>query len=62
MITRLTFTIWRLWTDRRAQDLVEYALATAFVAVTASAFFPPYLTPSISSIYSKITSIMDSQP
>ena len=62
MVARLSFHIWRLWTDRRAQDLVEYALATAFVAVTASAFFPPALTPSISTIYSKINAVFEAQP
>jgi pilus assembly protein Flp/PilA len=39
------------------QDLVEYALMAGFVAVSAGALFPPVAT-SISTIFSKITSLM----
>ena len=57
MISKLSCMVWRLWSDRRAQDLVEYSLA-AFLAVAVSAFFPPTIAPSISSIFSKINDIL----
>lgn len=44
--------------DRRAQDLVEYSLAAAFIAVAASAFFPPSIAPAISSIWSRVVQIL----
>jgi pilus assembly protein Flp/PilA len=49
--------IWRLrvWTDTHGQDLIEYALLAAFVAVAAGATFPPVAN-NISTIFSKITS------
>lgn len=62
MTLRLTTRCWALWTDRRAQDLVEYALAAAFVAVTVSAFFPPAIAPSISAVFSKIDGVLKSTP
>ena len=47
-----------LWMDRRAQDLVEYSLAAGFVAVAASAVFPPAIAPSISSIFQAVIDVM----
>ena len=51
--------IWRLriWSDNRGQDLIEYALMAGFVAVAAGATIPPVAN-NISTIFSKITSIM----
>ncbi len=46
-------------TDERGQDLVEYALVTGLVAVTAGSFFPPNLMPAVSTIFSKICSSMN---
>ena len=43
--------------ETAGQDLVEYALMAGFVAVAAGALFPPVAT-SISTIFSKITSLM----
>ncbi|MEP7352684.1 MAG: hypothetical protein ABI824_05585 [Acidobacteriota bacterium] len=48
--------------DIRGQDLIEYALMAAFVAVAAGAIFPSTITPSISTIYSKISSSLDASP
>ena len=62
MISRLTDAAWRLWSDRRAQDLVEYSLAAAFVAVAVSAFFPPSIAPAISNVFSKVVFIFSQQP
>lgn len=52
----------RLLRDRIGQDLIEYALMAGFVAVAAGAIFPSTITPSISSIYSKIVSTLDQTP
>jgi Flp pilus assembly pilin Flp len=44
------------------QDLVEYALMAATVAVAAGAIFPPGIMPAVSTIFSKITSTMGLAP
>jgi Flp pilus assembly pilin Flp len=62
MIERLSLSLYRFWLDRRGQDLVEYALAAAFVAVTVSAFFPPSLAPSISRVFSKLDGVFSNIP
>jgi Flp pilus assembly pilin Flp len=46
----------RLCADTKGQDLIEYALMGAFVAVAAGAIFPTGLMPAVSSIFSKIVS------
>ena len=43
--------------DTRGQDLIEYALMAGFVAVAAGAIMPNIAT-SISTIFSKIASVM----
>ena len=48
----------RSWLDVQGQDLVEYALMAAFIAVAAGAIFPTTLAPNISTIFSKVTSLM----
>ena len=47
----------RIWKDTRGQDLIEYALMAGFVAVAAGAIMPGVAT-SISTIFSKIASVM----
>ena len=47
----------RIWTDRRGQDLIEYALMAGFVAVAAGATFPP-AAEMISQIFSKVQSVL----
>jgi pilus assembly protein Flp/PilA len=47
----------RLWKDRHGQDLIEYALMAGFVAVAAGAIMPG-VAGSISTIFSKIGSVM----
>ena len=47
----------RLWRERLAQDLIEYALMAGFVATAAGAIMPAVAT-SISTIYSKVASVM----
>jgi Flp pilus assembly pilin Flp len=47
----------QIWKDKRGQDLIEYALMAGFVAVAAGAIMPGVAT-SISTIFSKIASVM----
>ncbi|MGD1091885.1 MAG: Flp family type IVb pilin [Bryobacteraceae bacterium] len=55
----MTNAIWRLrlWKDRQGQDLIEYALMAGFVAVAAGAIMPGVAN-SISTIFSKVASVM----
>jgi Flp pilus assembly pilin Flp len=46
----------RVWTDGRGQDMIEYALLAAAMAVTVAGFLPQLLMPSVSTIFSKIVS------
>jgi pilus assembly protein Flp/PilA len=58
-MTRITDLVLRLklWTDKRGQDLIEYALMAGFVAVAAGAIMPGVAS-SISTIFSKVASVM----
>lgn len=47
-----------IWKDTRGQDLIEYALMAGFVAVAAGAIMPN-VSESISTIFSKIQSILE---
>ena len=47
----------QIWQDDHGQDLIEYALMAGFVAVAAGAIMPN-VAPSISRIFSKVTSVM----
>jgi pilus assembly protein Flp/PilA len=47
----------RIWKDTKGQDLIEYALMAGFVAVAAGAIMPGVAT-SISTIFSKVGSVM----
>jgi Flp pilus assembly pilin Flp len=44
--------------DRRGQDLIEYALLAATIAIVVAGFLPPAVMPSVSSIFSKLSSSM----
>ena len=48
---------WKALKDTRGQDLIEYALMAGFVAVAAGAVMPGVAS-SISSIFSKVASVM----
>jgi pilus assembly protein Flp/PilA len=58
-MTRITNLVWklRIWKDTRGQDLIEYALMAGFVAVAAGAIMPGVAS-SISTIFSKISSVL----
>jgi Flp pilus assembly pilin Flp len=47
----------RILRDKKGQDLIEYALMAGFVAVAAGAIMPD-VSASISTIFSKIGSVM----
>jgi Flp pilus assembly pilin Flp len=44
------------------QDLIEYALLSAFIAVAVAAFFPTEIVPSISTVMSKVAAILNKAP
>lgn len=48
----------RLREDLRGQDMIEYALLAAAIAVIVAGFLPPTVMPSVSTIFSKLTSSM----
>jgi pilus assembly protein Flp/PilA len=54
---RITNLILKLKSDKRGQDLIEYALMAGFVAVAAGAIMPGVAT-SISTIFSKVASVL----
>ena len=47
----------RIWDDRRGQDMIEYALLAGFVAFVGAAILPGP-TATLSTIFSKVTSIV----
>lgn len=47
----------KVWRDKHGQDLIEYALMAGFVAVAAGALMPNVAS-SISTVFSKISSVM----
>jgi Flp pilus assembly pilin Flp len=55
-ITKAVLTL-KIWKDKHGQDLIEYALMAGFVAVAAGALMPNVAS-SISTVFSKITSVM----
>jgi len=46
----------KLWLDIRGQDMIEYALLAASIAVVVAGFLPPQIMPAVSTIFSKIVS------
>ena len=48
--------VFRLWMDVQGQDMVEYALMAATIAVVVAGFLPPLLMPAVSTIFSKVVS------
>ena len=53
------FVIVKILKDNHGQDLIEYALMAGFVAVAAGALMPT-VSASISTVFSKISSVMAS--
>jgi pilus assembly protein Flp/PilA len=55
----MTHRMSRFWKETEGQDLIEYALMAGFVALAAAALMPN-VTSSISTIFSKINSLLSS--
>jgi Flp pilus assembly pilin Flp len=51
-----------IWQDQQGQDLIEYALLAATLAVVVAGFLPPSVMPSVSSIFSKISGMLSNAP
>jgi Flp pilus assembly pilin Flp len=47
-----------VWQQQDGQDLIEYALMAATIAVAVAAIFPTTIAPNISTIFSKVSSSM----
>ncbi len=47
-----------LLANRKGQDLVEYALLAGSISMAAGAFLPQWVGPTVSAIFSKVTSCM----
>lgn len=45
-----------LWADDAGQDLIEYALICATLAVVVAGFLPPAIMPAVSTIFSRVSS------
>jgi Flp pilus assembly pilin Flp len=50
---------WHIWRDERGQDFIEYALLAGFVGLMGAAIIPIVITPPISSLWSKVQSVLD---
>ena len=48
----------RIWKDQRGQDFIEYSLLAAAIVIVVAGFLPQTVMPSVSTIFSKITSGM----
>lgn len=55
-MARLYIAAHTLWNDLRGQDMIEYSLLAAAIAVVVAGFLPPSILPSISTIFSKVIS------
>jgi len=52
----MRYWLLRLWQEQAGQDMIEYALLAAALVLIVAGFLPTQLMPSVSSIFSKITS------
>lgn len=59
---RFWISVGILRADRKAQDLIEYALMAAFLSIAVAAFFPTTLAPNMSQIMSKAASLLSRAP
>ena len=49
-----------MWENESGQDLIEYTLMAAAIAVAVAAIFPQTLAPSICQIFSSVSSSLGS--
>jgi len=52
----LRFWLQHFWKDQRGQDFIEYSLLAAAIVIVVAGFLPQNVMPSVSKIFSKITS------
>ena len=55
-MVKLYYGTMQIWSDVRGQDMIEYALLAAAIAVTVAGFLPTTLMLAVSTIFSKIVS------
>jgi len=55
-MARVFYAAQRLWTDVRGQDMIEYALLAAALAIVVAGFLPPTIMPAVTTIFSKVVS------
>ncbi len=55
-MARLWTSAQQFWMDGRGQDMIEYALLAAAIAVIVAGFLPTTVMPGVSTIFSKIVS------
>jgi Flp pilus assembly pilin Flp len=55
-MVKLYYAATRIWRDVRGQDMIEYALLAAALAVTVYGFLPTTIMPAVSTIFSKVIS------
>jgi Flp pilus assembly pilin Flp len=55
-MVKLYYNAYRVWREVKGQDMIEYALLAAALAVTVAGFLPTTLMPSVSTIFSKLVS------
>jgi hypothetical protein len=48
----------RLWRDSRAQDFIEYALLSGFIAGSASALQAPFVAGLLKTLWGRITELL----
>jgi Flp pilus assembly pilin Flp len=57
MMGQMLTTLKSLYRNEQGQDMIEYALLAATLVVVVAGFLPQTLMPSVSTIFSKITSL-----
>jgi Flp pilus assembly pilin Flp len=53
-----SYWLFHFWKDQRGQDFIEYSLLAAAIVIVVAGFLPQDVMPSVSTIFSKITSGM----
>jgi len=52
----------QLVSDKRGQDMIEYALVAALVVVLVASGLAPWVGPTLSQIFSRVGSVLSSTP
>lgn len=55
-MAHIRFLLNKFWYDEQGQDMIEYALLAATLVVVVAGVLPPSIMPSVSTIFSRITS------